>query len=594
MKIIFAITAITIFTVMLGISAIAQNNAFADIEFEEKEFTQKYAPDRLLIKFKNDVSESHKKQIIHENSGLISDGIPQIKVKIIKVPPHALEKIQTALSKHFAVEFVEKDFMFEPSIIPNDPKFSSQWHLKNIQADLAWDITQGSTSIPIAILDTGIDSTHPDLADKIQFGYNFYDNNSDLTDVCGHGTKVAGAAAAISDNNLGVTGVAWDNPIIPIKITDSNCYGYYSSMSKGIIYAADHGARVANISFGIYGGNSLNAAAQYMQEKGGWVVAAGGNSGNYEDYDATGDNPYLISVAATSSSNVRTSWSSYGEYIDFAAPGSGIYTTKTGGSYGSASGTSFSSPIVAGAIALLFSFDPTLTPEQVYDALKSSALDLGETGRDNYYGWGKINVYEALQSIETPNSPVDTEPPVISGIPSDITIDTNVSSGIVVTWIEPTATDNVGVISFDSTHNSGDTFPVGSTTVTYTASDAAGNSDDSSFTVTVTYIEPPPVDTIPPVVSITSPSDGETVKRKVTLSASATDASGISVVKFYVDGNLVSSDSSYPYNYSWNTRHASSGLHVISAEAFDMYGNNSIDSIDIEIAKKGNSKSKNR
>jgi len=591
MKISLNLTIFFLFAILFGTGMIVSIDAFAETKFEDKEYLKNYAPDTLLVKFKTNVNENLKKSIIEQNDAITISEIPQIQVKILKVPEHTLDKVMFALSHNTNVEFVEKDYFFEPSLIPNDPKFSSQWHLQNIQADLAWDVTIGSTSIPIAILDTGVDVNHPDLADKLQFGYNFYDNNSDLTDICGHGTKVAGTAAASSNNSLGVAGVAWDNPIIPIKITDSNCYGYYSTMSKGIIYAADHGARVANISFGIYGGNSLNAAAQYMQEKGGWVVAAGGNSGDYENYD---DNPYLISVGATSSSDVKTSWSSYGEYIDFAAPGSGIYTTKTGGSYGSASGTSFSSPIVAGAIALLFSFDPTLTPEQVYDALKSSALDLGETGRDNYYGWGKINVYEALQSIETPNSPVDTEPPVISGIPSDITIDTNVSSGIVVTWIEPTATDNVGVISFDSTHNSGDTFPVGSTTVTYTASDAAGNSDDSSFTVTVTYIEPPPVDTIPPVVSITSPSDGETVKRKVTLSASATDASGISVVKFYVDGNLVSSDSSYPYNYSWNTRHASSGLHVISAEAFDMYGNNSIDSIDIEIAKKGNSKSKNR
>ena len=594
MKIPLTITMIFIFAVLFGSGIITPTDTFAEIKFEKSEFTKNYAPDTLLVKFKTNVNENHKKIIIEQNGAITASEIPQIQVKVLKVPEHTLDKVMFALSHNPNVEFVEKDYFFEPSVIPNDPKFSSQWHLKNIQADLAWDITKGSISIPIAILDTGIDSTHPDLADKIQFGYNFYDNNSDLTDVCGHGTKVAGAAAAISDNNLGVAGVAWDNPIIPIKITDSNCYGYYSLMSKGIIYAADHGARVANISFGIYGGNSLNAAAQYMQEKGGWVVAAGGNSGNYENYDATGDNPFLISVAATSSSNVRTSWSSYGEYIDFAAPGSGIYTTKTGGLYGSASGTSFSSPIVAGAIALLFSFDPTLTPEQVYDALKSSALDLGETGRDNYYGWGKINVYEALQSIGIPNPPVDTEPPVISGMPSDITIDTDVSSGSVVTWIEPTATDNVGVTSFDSTYHSGDAFPVGSTIVTYTASDAVGNSANSSFTVTVTYIEPPPVDTTPPGVSITSPSDGETVKRKVTLSASATDASGISVVKFYVDGNLVSSDSSYPYKYSWNTRHTSSGLHVISAEAFDMYGNNSIDSIDIQIAKKGNSKSNNR
>jgi len=316
-------------------------DTFADIDSQHPVFTKKYAPDTILVKLKTNVSENHKKFLIEQNGAITTSEIPQIKVKILKVPEHALEKVITALSHNQNVEFVEKDYFFEPSLIPNDPNVSNQWHLQNIQADLAWDITKGSSSIPIAILDTGIDVNHPDLADKLQFGYNSYNNNSDLTDICGHGTKVAGSAAAISDNSLGVAGVAWENPIIPIKITDSNCYGYYSSMSKGIIYAADHGARVANISFGIYGGNALNAATQYMNDKGGWVVAAGGNSGNYETYDSTGDNPYLISVAATSSSNVKTSWSSYGEYIDFAAPGSGIYKTKTEGGYGSTSGTSF-------------------------------------------------------------------------------------------------------------------------------------------------------------------------------------------------------------------------------------------------------------
>jgi len=297
-KTIFAVAAISMFVILFGFIAIAPTNAFADLEFEEKEFTQKYAPDRLLIKFKNDVSESHKKQIIHGNSGLISDEIPQIKVKIIKVPTHALEKIQTALSKHFAVEYVEKDFRFEPEMIPNDPTYPSQYHLPTIQADAAWDITQGDTSIPIAILDSGVDPTHPDLAGKLQNGYNFYNNNDDWTDAvnCGHGTKVAGAAAAISNNGIGVAGVAWDNPIIPIKITDSNCYGYYSTMIKGIIYAADNGAKVANISYRIYAGDPLTDAAKYMHDKGGWVVAAGGNTGVFANY---ADNPYIISVGAT-------------------------------------------------------------------------------------------------------------------------------------------------------------------------------------------------------------------------------------------------------------------------------------------------------
>ena len=456
-KTILAVAAISMFVILFGFIAIVPTNAFADIEFKEKEFTKKHAPDRLLIKFKNDVSESYKKQTIHVNSGLISDEIPQIKVKIIKVPPHALEKIQAKLSKHSAVEYVEKDFMIKPEMIPNDPTYPSQYHLPTIQADAAWDITQGETSIPIAILDSGVDPTHPDLAGKLQNGYNFYNNNNDWADAgnCGHGTKVAGVAAAISNNGIGVAGVAWDNPIIPIKITDSNCYGYYSTMIKGIIHAADNGAKVANISYRIYAGDPLTDAAKYMHDKGGWVVTAGGNTGAFANY---ADNPYIISVGATYSNDQATGYSTYGPYIDFVAPGSYIYTTRNGGTYGASSGTSFSSPIVAGAIGLIASADPSLSADEIYDVLKLSAVDLGAPGRDDVYGWGRINVSQALQIIDLPT---DTTLPVISGMPDDITIDTDVSSGSVVTWSEPTATDNVGVTSFDSTHIPGDTFPVG-------------------------------------------------------------------------------------------------------------------------------------
>ena len=337
--------------------------------------SENYVPDRLLVKFNDDIPAHQKQGILNQNNAVISDEISQIDVLIIDVPEQSLETVELALANNPAIDYVERDWILEPTAIPDDPYFTNQWHLTKIGADQAWDVTKGD-SAPIAILDTGIESTHQDLSAKLQNGWNFYDNNSDLTDVCGHGTKVAGAAAAITNNGNGVAGVAWNNPIIPIKITDPDCFGYYSTMIQGITYAADNGAKVANISFRVFNGEALTSAAQYMHSSGGWVVVAGGNTGIFENYS---DNQYIISVAATDSSDAVTNFSSYGPYIDFAAPGLGIYTTTTGNSYGPASGTSFASPITAGAIALVFASDSTLSPDDVYNKLRDSAWDLGDS-----------------------------------------------------------------------------------------------------------------------------------------------------------------------------------------------------------------------
>ena len=417
------------------LSLIVAPLAISDFAYAEPKFPEKYVPDRLLIKFKKDVSNSHQNKLLDENDSSVISEIKPLGIKLIKVPEHALDKVQAAFAKNSAVEFVEKDYLLEPALIPNDPNFSNQWHLQAINAEGAWDISQGSSSIPIAILDTGVDPTHPDLQDKLILGYNFYNNNADWSDVCGHGTKVAGSAAAITNNNLGVSGVAWNNPIIPIRITDTNCYGYYSSMISGIVYAADNGARAANISFAIFNGAALSSAAQYMNDRGGWVVAAAGNSGAFEGYT---ENPYIISVSATGSTDSITSWSSYGPYVDFAAPGSSIYTTRAGGTYGYSSGTSFSSPIVAGVVALIFSNDPSLTSAQAYDALKNSAVDKGSAGWDNMYCGGLVDVYGALSLNNNP--PVDSIQPSV-----DITSPQEGSQVSGVFSVTVDSSDNVAV-----------------------------------------------------------------------------------------------------------------------------------------------------
>jgi hypothetical protein len=552
--------------------------------------SQMYVPDRLLVKFNDDIPAHQKHGILNENNAVITNEIEQIDVLIINLPEQSLEKVESALANNPSVDYVERDWLLEPEVIPDDTLFQNQWHLTKIGADLAWDATKGD-SAPIAILDTGIDESHEDLAAKLQNKWNFYENNNDLTDTCGHGTKVAGSAAAISNNGVGVAGVAWNNPIIPIKITDSNCLGYYSAMIQGITYAADNGAKVANISFRVFNGDALNSAAQYMHSSGGWVVVAGGNTGAFENYS---DNQYVISVAATSSSDTTTSFSSYGPYIDFAAPGSGIYTTRTNDSYGSSSGTSFASPITAGAIALVFASDSTLSPDDVYNKLKNSAVDLGNSGRDDKYGWGRIDVAAAL---------ADTTPVIDTTIPTvAITSPANNSDVTDSFTVSVDATDNVQIdavkLYINGALHQQDTvspydFAIDSTILNSGANQIEARAIDSSNNessdqITVNVID----DTTSPTITITNPVNGQTISGKTKIIVLASDDSGISNVKIFIDGTLKETLTGNTYEFTWNPKGASGGTHTISSVATDIYENSSQISVDVILEKGGDKNGK--
>jgi subtilisin family serine protease len=573
------------FPVLFLIGILFSSGIVINIDGANAEISRDYVDDRLLVKFNDNIPSHYKQGLLNQNDAVVSSEISQIGVLIIDVPPQSLDTVQSALENNPAVKYVEKDWILEPAIVPNDSSYSSQWHLGTIGAEQAWDVTKGDSS-PIAILDTGIDITHQDLSAKLQNGWNFYNNNSDLTDTCGHGTKVAGAAAAITNNDLGVAGVAWNNPIIPIKITDTSCLGYYSAMLQGITHAADNGAKVANISFQVFNGDALTSAAQYMHSNGGWVVVAAGNTGSFENYL---DNPYVISVGATSSSDVVTSFSSYGPFVDFTAPGSGIYTTRTNDSYGSSSGTSFASPITAGAIALVFASDPTLTPDDVYNKLKNSALDLGDSGRDDKYGWGRINVAAALAD----STPIpDTIPPTVT-----ITnpADGSDVSGIITVSVDAnddTQVDKVellldGVFYQEDVSDpysftiDTDTLSSDTHTIEAISYDSSNNSANDQISVIVSHPIP---DTIPPTVTITNPADGSDVSGLFSVDVVAFDDVQVQYVELYLNGVLLQQDTSFPYSFSVDSNLLNSGGNIVETIAYDNSDNFASDQITINLS----------
>ncbi|MFV9503487.1 MAG: S8 family serine peptidase [Oscillochloridaceae bacterium umkhey_bin13] len=280
---------------------------------------------------------------------------------------------------------------------PNDPGLADQWPLRQIRAAEAWEITTGEPII-IAVLDTGVDERHPDLANKLLPGYNSLLGRPGALDDNGHGTAVAGQIAAQSDNAMGIAGICWGCTILPIKVLDYRGIGSTFSVAQGLRWAADNGARVINLSLGgSRPSQTLREAVQYATERGILVVAAVGNEaelGNAPSYPAA--YPEVLAVGGVGPDDQVASFSNTGNYLGLSAPASSGLTTVPGGNYAPTTGTSFASPWVAGAAGLLLSLRPDLDWFDLACILQASADDLGSPGRDATYGYGRLNLVQAL------------------------------------------------------------------------------------------------------------------------------------------------------------------------------------------------------
>jgi subtilisin family serine protease len=535
--------------------------------------------DRLILQVRPGAADHDVQDEVALHGGRVVARLNRLGMVVAKLPPGQARRVRKLLAHSKRFKSVELDRWREPTFVPDDPYVPQAWHLGVLDLFGAWDVTAGSSTAPVAILDSGVDPDHPDLAAKLVPGWNFYNNNADTADVYGHGTKVAGAAAAAGDNGVGVVGPAFENPIMPIRVTNTSGWGLDSAIINGLTWAADNGAKVANISFGgVHQSASIQAAAQYFTSKGGIVTASAGNYGND---DGSPDNPYLVSVSATSSADTRTSWSSFGSYVDVAAPGSGIYTTINAGGYGSASGTSFSAPVTAGVIALIFAANPDLTPQEAEQILEGNAEDLGAPGFDIEYGWGRVNAFNAVVAAAASGNPgPDTIDPAValtaplSGamLSGTVTLSADASDNIAVTEVRFYVDGQLLATNTTEPHSAlWDTAATsdGPHTVLAEAYDEAGNRG-SSAPVSVTVDNA--ADTEPPTVGITDPGDGDTVSGDVTVAAAAADNVAVTLVRFYADEVAIGDDDTEPYVILVNAE-GESGSHTLRAEAFDEAGN---------------------
>jgi thermitase len=357
----------------------------------------------ILVKFRPGTSAATEAAIHRNNGGSVVGEIAQLGVQIVRVAGNAGDHAK-AYGRNASVAYAEPDASAHAADVPNDPSLSTQWGLAKVGATAAWSVTHGSSSVRIAVLDTGVSLSHPDLASKIVASQNF-SSSTTVDDVNGHGSHVAGIAAAVTNNGVGVAGLAYNAQIENVKVLGDDGSGSYSAISQGITWAADNGANVINLSLtGSTASSTLQSAVDYAWSKGAVVVAAAGNNANSTPvYPAYYTN--AIAVAATTDLDQLAVFSNYGSWVDVAAPGISIYSTIPGG-YGYKSGTSMASPYVAGLAALLFS---RLTDtngngrlnDEVRAQIQATSDNIGLTG----IGSGRIDAYRAVTEVSgTPTS----------------------------------------------------------------------------------------------------------------------------------------------------------------------------------------------
>lgn len=359
---------------------------------------------RILVRFVPGAAAADIAEIHRALGGREEGRIEEIDVRVVRVPEHAAATAIRLYERNPNVLYAEPDFVAEKSAITSDLSLGSQWGLYKIDAAdsngaSAWDVTTSSPTVRIAILDTGIDGSHPDLAGKIVASANFTTSPT-VEDVDGHGTHVAGIAAAATNNGVGVAGVGYHSSLLRGKVLGDKGSGQYSWIANGIIWATNNGADVINMSLGGSSGSAtLQDAVNYAWNNGVVVVAAAGNSNTTSpSYPAYYEN--VIAVASTTSNDARSNFSSYGSWVDVAAPGSSIYSTYDGGGYATLSGTSMASPFVAGLAGLVWGSGLCADQTCVRQRIELTADGIPGTG--SLWTHGRINAYRAVTEGVTP------------------------------------------------------------------------------------------------------------------------------------------------------------------------------------------------
>lgn len=465
---------------------------------------------KVLITY-NTLPEEADTTKVRNKGGAVKAAFTLVNVVAATVPANSID----ALRADPRVAKVELDLPIHALA-----EIDNTWGVARIGAGTVQTGGNKGTGIKVAVIDSGIDYTHPDLSANYAGGYDFVNNDADPRDDNGHGTHCAGTIAATA-NGVGVVGVAPEARIYALKVLDSTGGGSFSNIIAALQWSVNNGIQVTSNSYGSTGnpGTTVENAFIAAQNAGIINVAAAGNNGTTAGTEDNVNYPAryasCVSVAATDSNNVRATFSCTGTKIDIAAPGVAINSTTMGGGYAAWSGTSMATPHVAGAVAL--ALKAGLAPADVRSRMAATALDLGTAGKDTWYGSGLVQAAGLSTVANTAPTVAITAPTANASFPSgsaitftgsaNDTIDGNLSSSL--SWTVNGATYTGATFTA--------TLPDGTYTATASATDRGGLTGSASVTFTVANTAP--------VVTITAPTNGATFATgaSVTFTGSATD-----------------------------------------------------------------------
>ncbi|MEM2567729.1 MAG: S8 family serine peptidase, partial [Candidatus Bathyarchaeia archaeon] len=365
------------------------------------DFAQKTNITRLVVRFNGGKTFNPEgfKEILYKYCGQIVGTVSfgsQFDAVVVELPSVYATSFREEVEADWATSYIEPSMLLQVQLVPNDPYWQLQWGPKKIMADWAWNTTIGSSEILVAVVDTGIYYYHEDLWDNyVAYGYDWVNNDPDPLDDHGHGTHCAGIIAAVLNNYLGISGLAQIR-IMAEKVLDYSGSGYADWVANGIIHATNCGAKIISLSLGGYGYSQiLHEAVKYAYDHGVLLVAAAGNDNtNMKLYPAAFDE--VIAVAATDQNDYKAWFSNWGEWVELSAPGVDILSTVPWGYY-FASGTSMAAPHVAGVAALTWSQYKNRSRDWIRLWLRQTADDLGSSGYDVYFGYGRINARKAVE-----------------------------------------------------------------------------------------------------------------------------------------------------------------------------------------------------
>jgi subtilisin family serine protease len=410
-------------TVVIGVPGLArgddavppseQPSSAITIERVTNEPAIDYAEGQLVVGIADDATRSEVQSALQDAGATVEQSIGAIDTKVVELPAGQVDEGIDSLEQSPAVEYVEPEVVLEATdTIPNDALWQGQWGPQRVRAQKAWDATHGSASVIVAVVDTGVDYSHPDLQGLFVPGYDVVNQDTDPADDQGHGTAVAGVIAARTQNREGQAGMCWACKVMPVKVLDANGSGTTATIAAGIVWAANHGARVINLSLGGAGTTqALQDAINFAVGKGVLVLAAAGNSGTTTKFYPAAY-PDVVSVAATMPDDHLYAWSNRGkDWVQVAAPGCDTAPVR-GGGYGNFCGTSAATPIASGIGALALSIDPGLAGADIHRALQAAAVrSVSSVHSGRVDAW---RTFAALKFI----APIDVRRPRTVGIAS--------------------------------------------------------------------------------------------------------------------------------------------------------------------------------